>query len=172
MKLLIQFKTIVSSRCAVCTPTRLWNCKYILRVTCEQLGLALSWAGQAPSLLTQAEPNLTSARSAHEKLGIASRAKSEPLQWLGSARLTTTPPWLACSWLTRTARWAYMCNIHFVRFGSKYIGWIVCYQVSTAKFAIFMNWLDLVIYNSSVWMTIDSICMLLSIRRQIQWSCT
>src|SRR5438046_8307604 len=49
-------------------------------------GLALSRAGRAPSLPARAEPNLTSARSAHERFGIASRATSEPLQWLGSAR--------------------------------------------------------------------------------------
>ncbi len=69
-------------------------------------GLALSRAGRAPSLLARAEPNLTSARSAHERFGMASRATSEPLQWLGSARCN---PSLARS---LAARRAYMCNIH------------------------------------------------------------
>ena len=59
----------------------------IYRVWCGlHPGSALSRAGRAPSLLARAEPNLTSARSAHERFGMASRATSEPLQWLGSAR--------------------------------------------------------------------------------------
>src|SRR5438046_2828662 len=81
-------------------------------------GLALSRAGRAPSLPARAEPNLTSARSAHERFGMASRATSEPRasHYNGSARLAVTPRWLARSRLARTARRAYMRNIHFVRF--------------------------------------------------------
>ena len=62
-------------------------------------GLALSRAGRAPSLLARAEPNLTSARSAQERFGMASRATSEPLQWLGSARCN---PSLALSLAARS----------------------------------------------------------------------
>src|SRR5437667_6224258 len=51
-----------------------------------EAGLAKSRAGRAASRLARAEPYLTSARSAHGNLVMASRATSEPLQRLGSAR--------------------------------------------------------------------------------------
>src|SRR5579859_3884462 len=57
---------------------------FILEHVAGQAGLALSRASRAPSLLARAEPNLTSARSAHERLCMESRAPSEPPQWPGS----------------------------------------------------------------------------------------
>ena len=44
------------------------------------------------------------------------RAEPRASHYKGSARLAVKPPRLARSRLARTARRAYMCNIHFVRF--------------------------------------------------------
>ena len=128
------------------------------------------WAEPAEPRACSREPSQISPPLARLMRDSAWRAEPRASHYNGSARLAVTPRWLASSRLAQTARRAYMCNIYFVHFSSK-VGWIVCYQVSTAKFTVFMNWLNLVTYNSRVWTTIDSICMLLSIRRQIQWSC-
>src|SRR5205814_9832719 len=47
-----------------------------------RVGIEPSRPSPEPARASRA--NLTSARSAHERFGMASRATSEPLQWLGS----------------------------------------------------------------------------------------
>src|SRR5436190_22964016 len=71
----------------------------------------------------RAEPRAGSREPSHILLPLARlvgiwswRAEPRASHYKGSARLAVKPPRLARSWLARTARRAYTCNIHFVRF--------------------------------------------------------